>query len=255
VRILISCKDHRHPLDIEHITAFQGQIGSTGASMGIIYSRAGFTQPALDKAKAAGLVCCRLYQNQSADIPDHLILPAYHARSRASLRFVPEGGPAEHLRTWGDLFDLPADDGTGAAATGTVLDLIQKVFHGAGRRALAGPFEGPFPKAWEEHIGIIAPWAERLAIAVCGSWRRFRSRAEAHYLAGSYCFASESFHGSQASPSIDTMNEDPGPGWEEISDAEPSQGLPPGVTLHLHQSEIASVFRKELGPKPLHWPA
>ncbi|HLO99813.1 MAG TPA: restriction endonuclease, partial [Fimbriimonas sp.] len=53
--ILISCKDHSTKLDINDIGTFLEEKRSTGASYGVIYSKSGFTKPAVEKAKVNGI--------------------------------------------------------------------------------------------------------------------------------------------------------------------------------------------------------
>jgi predicted helicase len=68
--ILVSCKDHKRKLHSGDIGTFRDEVRSTGASTGIIYSRADFTEPGLRKAQANGFPCCRIYQREPADIPE-----------------------------------------------------------------------------------------------------------------------------------------------------------------------------------------
>ena len=57
--------------------AFIGELLSSGAQKGVIYSFSGFTKPAIDKAQAKGISCCRLYQDETTNLPESLLFDAY----------------------------------------------------------------------------------------------------------------------------------------------------------------------------------
>ena len=50
--IIVSCKDHRRKLHVGDIGTFCDEKRATGATMGVIYSRTGFSKPAIQKARA-----------------------------------------------------------------------------------------------------------------------------------------------------------------------------------------------------------
>ncbi len=79
VNVLISCKDHTRPLDVGEIDTFVGEIASTGATVGVLYSRSGFTENALKKARARKISCCRLFDNAPPERPSELLLDTYIA--------------------------------------------------------------------------------------------------------------------------------------------------------------------------------
>jgi hypothetical protein len=74
ITVLVSCKRHRRKLHEGDIDSFIGELGSSRANLGVIYSFRGFTTPALEKAKARGICCCRLYR---------MSLPTCRRRSRS----------------------------------------------------------------------------------------------------------------------------------------------------------------------------
>src|SRR5262245_14993815 len=77
LRIACSCKDWATRLDIGDIDTFSAEMRAVGACTGILYARSGFTLPAVQAAKKEGISCCRLYQDDPADIPEAIFLPMY----------------------------------------------------------------------------------------------------------------------------------------------------------------------------------
>ena len=108
--ILVSCKDHARKLDIGEIGTFCDEVRSTSATMGVIFSRAGFTKQALDKAKVNRLACCRLYQGEPADLPGIVWFDEFVCNQAISLRML-SGLNGHDIRVWNDVFDLTCHDG------------------------------------------------------------------------------------------------------------------------------------------------
>lgn len=69
LKVLISCKRNKSRKSQQDIDHFSGELMHSGAHMGLLYAHGGFTKPALIKAKALGISCCTLYENQPADMP------------------------------------------------------------------------------------------------------------------------------------------------------------------------------------------
>ena len=103
--ILVSCKDHKKKLNISDIGTFKDEIHSTGASTGVIYSKSGFTKPAIEKAKSSGIACCRLYENEPADIPDLFTFESYAFTPQVKLA-LESNVENTMIKTWGDIFAL-----------------------------------------------------------------------------------------------------------------------------------------------------
>src|SRR5260221_6570923 len=76
ITILVSCKRYRTKLNEKHIDDFIGEIRSASANKGVLYSFTGFTNQAIAKATRTKISCCRLYDNQPADLPSLLLFPS-----------------------------------------------------------------------------------------------------------------------------------------------------------------------------------
>ena len=245
--ILVSCKDHARRLDVGHIGTFCDEVRSTGANIGVIYSRSGFTEPALEKAKVNGIACCRLYRGERADIPDAVWFDSYSCSQAVALGL--ESKPQEMgLGKWNDIFDLKVK---GSAST--VLDSIAEGFVQSGDQILRKrQRETPkdWPSDWKALLQIeLADTANRVGIYVIGHWRRYRARLEAVHLKGSYCVTGKSFAGAQLGPSIALRESHPGEGWVEIMEPTslPSANCILHIRSHPNVDTLKEMLRSEFG--------
>jgi hypothetical protein len=244
--ILISCKDRGRPLDVGDIEKFEGEKRSTGASMGVIFSRAGFTGPAVDKAKAAGIACCRLYRNQPADLPLVLPLIMYHCRPQVTIPTVLRRTELCTAGTWDELLSRPI-----GTPDESVAGLIAHTYlHGEEKSLRArDPRQSVLPPAWAWTIDLTREPGVGVEIRLGGGWVAYRAKQEAHLFNGSYCFNDSSQHGSFASPWIDSASTDPGPGWERMDADE----VPPvnSAIVFAQQPDVIRSLQPALARRPL----
>lgn len=216
LKILVSCKRYKTKLNQQHIDAFIGELLSSGAQKGVIYSYSGFTKPALDKAKARGISCCRLYQNEPADIPEllsfhaYLMTPAFHFW--AAWLEVIDGQP----NTLGELFELNMDQG------GMPIKLIDLVLskHAQKRAGVRSKAQqtGKLPQKWTESISLRNPntGSDMLTIEFGGDWDFYEATLEGYLLNGSYEFTDGEFHGEQSFPELHHSGPQPGSSWKRV---------------------------------------
>jgi hypothetical protein len=251
--ILVSCKDHARKINISDIGAFCNEVRSTGASTGVIYSKSGFTEPAITKAKANGLACCRLYQNEPPDIPKAIWFEHFTCTQSVKLALKTDLRRFE-FETWNDLFDIRSDD-----TKTTILDIISETFVSSGDQVASEHKElfkekhNFFPEDWAMELRFtIDGIEEEIQIQILGHWKRYRARLEANLLNGSYCLTDESFTGQQVGPYIDVKGEHPGKHWEEITEKDFS--LPSNMILAVlyHPSGIKNQLREVMGPQKLY---
>jgi hypothetical protein len=126
IKALISCKRKKRKLDQQDIDAFNGELNSSGAHLGVIYSYSGFSDNAIKKAKKLQISCCRLYRNEPSNIPESIVFSSsYCCTPRMSLSVVAPLDPSWNLKIWRDLFLLIfEDDGAEISA----LDAIVKIY-------------------------------------------------------------------------------------------------------------------------------
>jgi len=207
--ILISCKDYKRKLNISHIGTFINEVRSTGASTGVIYSKSGFTKPAILKAKANGLSCCRLYENQPADCPEVVLFTHYISKPTLQPRYLDSCG-IEGVYSWGDLLDL------GTFENRKVYDELLEDYREACKRMINEGLSSKLPSGSTFIVMYQLYNGGYLKMALDIRFRHFRGKISAHIVDGSYCLDDGKFHGKQSGPVIDTQSVHPGPGWEEI---------------------------------------
>jgi hypothetical protein len=248
--ILVSCKDHRRKLNSGDVGTFCDEKRSTSASTGVLYSRSGFTKPAVKKAQANGISCCRLYDNEPDDLPASVWIEQFLCKPVIQLESLTDL-TGSGLRTWNDLFNV--GDGENKK---NVLDIIAETFSAGEARVLSEKNPSrrgvvSFPAPWTEELSLrLVSTYQNMILRVGGSWRKYRARSEATLLSGSYCVSDGSFRGTQVGPSIDTWGVHPGDAWEEIIDEDirPPSNL--CITI-LSGSDVRNVLREKIGPNPL----
>lgn len=245
ISILVSCKDHKRKINVSDIGAFHDEVRSTGASTGVLYSTSPFTIPALKKAQVNGLACCRLYQNEPADVPAVLQVEAFASSPRIILELIfPETDP--ELKTWNDIFDIRFID-----TNNLMLDKIVEIFHQHEHKSVEeAKGTGQFPNGWSLDVEFNNPSGDKLVLRLQCTWRKFKGKIEASLINGSYCFTNGSFRGIQTTPVIDTQSEHPGDQWVEITDKDT---YPPENRLIsiLYHGDVSRALREKLGTKPL----
>ena len=111
VKILISCKRKNRKLNQQDIDAFNGELISSGARLGVIYSFSGFASNAIEKANTLGISCCMIFENEPPNIPENIVFAkSYCCTPRMQLSVVSPLDPHWDLKTWNDLFLLIFED-------------------------------------------------------------------------------------------------------------------------------------------------
>lgn len=235
----ISCKDHKRPLNISHIGTFLEEVRSTGASSGIIYSRSGFSKNALKKARANGVSCCLLLQNDSPPIPECLFVRSFLAQPQAGIDVRQRTGVFESIATWGDLFALRVDT---KGKTTTALELIEEGYASLETELLDGARGGDLnPPSGSSECTICQDGdsESRLTVRLQIFWRYYSGRLEAQFMNGSYCFDNKHFAGTQFGPTIVLKGDSPGPGWEPVNNID-LKNVKRGMLAILYSPDIAA---------------
>lgn len=229
ISILVSCKDDknsRRKLDIGAITTFSGEVQSTGATMGVIYSNVGFTEPAVQKAKANGIACCRLYRNEPGDIPSLIWADQFVCMWRVHHPMIAVDGRVLRRITWNDVFNtnvkLPD-------RTTTLLEVLADQFTESERESIetynrqGWPRDSICPPGWITKVGLSTDWVDgNVELTLEISCSCYRARLEAVLIDGSYSITNDAFRGQQFGPAINMRADNPGPGWEEFYGPPPS---------------------------------
>jgi hypothetical protein len=241
--ILVSCKDHNTKLDINDIGTFLEEKRSTGAGYGVIYSKAGFTKPAIEKAKINGIACCRLYQKEPADIPGLIVFESFACLPNIQLRII-NIKSSRNIQIWDDIFNLKDE-------SGIFIDYIEKEFRKAEQQSVDKVAQSlSFPLDWQLTLRhISADEDEEISFQIVAIWKKYKAHVEATLLNGSYCISNNSFRGSFTGPWIDTQNTHPGDAWVEID--EPNFVLPKNTMLAILYSGDIKDALKKLGTQPI----
>ncbi|MCP4202667.1 MAG: restriction endonuclease [bacterium] len=188
VAILVSCKRWSRKLHQGDIDAFAGELASSSAHKGVIYSYSGFTGPAQEKAAKLGISCCRLYQNEPPDLPKQLVFDVHLCSQRVMFSLYGYVAAEWRFETWGDVLDLPdTSDGEGEKR---VADMLQTAFHEAEQQAVRDLVDKRLwpPDAFGAAVGVGSPEGEARSpfrIGVQAEWKWYRARLEAYELDGS----------------------------------------------------------------------
>lgn len=218
-KALISCKFLNSKLNEKDIDHFNGEFLSSRANVGIIYSKAGFNDYALEKARALNFHCCKLYSDAPAELPAQISLGlAYHFSPQILLEVKGEL-PKTLFANWGDVFRIPCGEETVRDAIESLIRcyLDSNQVHERWRHAIPG--------AAYSISADIADW-KPVSIMITLSDRVRRAKTEYSLLNGSYNFTFGLFSGASATPYIDIQSSDPGPGWEEISSLPETMPIP-----------------------------
>lgn len=209
LRALVSCKHYRRPLNQLDIDHFAGELASSGANIGIIYARRGFTSTAIAKAKELQIHCCRLYRNEPADVPETLVFASYCFVPWLRLAYA--GPPAPHLR-WADILDQRDESPEGKTLRESIVESAKHCDQAAMEHLKSRR------DAYRDTVTVPITWfegGEKITVTVRFGWKAFRGRVEANFLNGSYCQTSGKFSGSVTGPVVD-LKMPPGPGWDPV---------------------------------------
>lgn len=243
VSILISCKDYGRKVNVQQMGAFINEVQSTGASTGVIYARNGFSEAAVEKARAYGMSCCRLYENEPADMPMVLTFQQFVSKPQFQhqvtyVRNVPS------ILTWGELYDLAL------RTDGTVMNALDEALRDLQNNWLETLVVRRLPQGARRSLVLALNDDGIVHIDVILKYAHYRGRIEAQLIAGSYCVTDGSFLGSQTGPVIDTWSLHPGPGWEAV---EPDTPVPANaVILVFGGGTPVEEQAKAQRAKPLH---
>ncbi len=248
VSVLVSCKRYRRKLHSGDLDAFNGELASSNARVGVLYSYSGFTAPAIEKGRVLAIPCCRLYKGEGPEIPSALSFTSYCCVPQIALSLSSYPAEGWALSTWHDVFDLRV-----RAASGEVplLDELVAQYHSAETAAV---------EATKSHLGLPKPFrvqltpqpatgAVPLEVAASGHWKYYRAKLEAYEVNGSYEFTRGDFKGELATPSVDRLSSEPGPGWERLN--EPPTLAPNVMMIVLHHGQAKDALLQEMASKPL----
>jgi hypothetical protein len=197
ITVLVSCKDHSRPLDIGEVETFLAERNSVGASLGVIYSRSGFTQQAIAKAKANKISCCRLFDNEPPQSPSDVFITAYAAYPTYYLTTEPLGPDFAPDLMWRDILDVAiSSEGTPATLRSTLFDVCLNGLASAQTNGSAvGRHDAESDLVLTLNLSRCSAWpAFRVQIALIWEW--YRGALDVFTFTGSLNASDMSFLGS-----------------------------------------------------------
>ena len=228
IKVLVSCKRYRKKLNQMDIDHFNGELASSEAQLGVIYSHAGFAENAIKKAKLLGISCCQLYHGSQPDIPGKIVFASsYACYPQISIALGLPLDPFWKIKKWNDFFEVVLHD-DGEEISG--IDVINKHYLEGEKAARVKMKKGEiFPPSWQNVIRYVDDVSKKeLTIIINGKWEIYEGRLEAHLVNGSYNFTSDEFVGGVYTPALNVRENNPGAGWKLIeskSEYQPKKAL------------------------------
>lgn len=212
VKIYVSCKYKNRKLNQQDMDAVIGELLSSNANKGVIFSKAGFTKPAIEKAEANNICCCKLYENQKPDLPEVLAIKQYCVKSRVLFE-IKDIASKVPLSTYDELFNTQIQSISGKKIK--LIDEIQNEFSNLEKHATKKEnLENMFPKNWERNMRLLIDDKNgHIDIKLGIGWNIFEAKLEAFLTNGTYSFTDKAFVGSQTGPIMDVKSAHPGDSW------------------------------------------
>lgn len=250
IRVLISCKRQKAKLDEQDIDHFNGELLSSRANKGVIYSFSGFNDKAVAKAKELGISCMQLVKDAPPPIPDLISFPqAYCCYPRLSASLLWKEDPGSALGTWDDLLSRQSSPGSDDE---TVAQYLAAEYLKARHRIMDEPeADTALPLNWSFEVTYDneSTPAVRARIRLSLTWDVYQANIDAYIANGTYSLTERAFYGNVTSPSVDTWSAVPGPGWTRIPDRPKNTGG--RFVFAFHLTDILRILQTRLSPKDL----
>lgn len=234
-KALISCKYWSTKLDQSDIDHFNGEYLSSGAQIGIVYSKSGFNDRALAKAKVLNFHCCRLFADEPARIPDHFTFgAAYLFKMLVRFTLQPRQAPSG-FQSWKNMLSLPTRGGTVLEEFNSKLAEIHKLDASNRKERWHRAASGKIIS-----INVSTATEPPAIIEISMKDQVYLSKIDYSLVNGSYNITANSFFGSKSTPFISIYDHHPGEGWTEI-DTIPLE-IPPATLTLFEQSYLSDAF-------------
>jgi hypothetical protein len=246
VSVLVSCKRTKRKLNSADVDAFNGELESSHARVGVMYSYSGFTKGAVDKGRVLGIPCCQLYQGKGPEIPAVLFFSSYCCTPQVSVTLAENPADFATLNTWNDLFSLPMRSKSGEAQ---LIDSLTDAYHHAEKEAVEAVAAGRrIPQPFARELRVQRENSDMpLRVVITGRWKFYRAKIEAYEVNGSYEFTHGDFKGQLATPAIDRFSSEPGPGWDLLD--QPPEPRGNVAIIILHKGNVKDALLESMGQK------
>ncbi|NTW88199.1 MAG: restriction endonuclease [Desulfobulbaceae bacterium] len=219
VRILVSCKSHKsRKLNRQDIDHFYGELNTSKANKGVIYSFSGFSDNALLAAREYGISCCSLYQNRAPQNPDILMFDAYLLTPGLTLRHLKLNNCYQDSVRIIEISSMAIHGEVIRFSKDLLDELVDVYYQGLNCVRKVARETGAPPSEWKEYILIKSRSSSELSVCFeyGGYWTVYKGCLKGYLLNGSYSFTEKQFVGTQNFPRITKNGPNPGPGWKKI---------------------------------------
>lgn len=200
--IYVSCKNYNKKLDQQDIDAVIGELISSGANKGIIFSKLGFTEDAILKASKKDIECCSLVNsnNHKKIIPESLIIKQY--AQKAHINYYLNGiSNKEQVKVF---LNSKYKESNRINS-----DIISEYFKELENESLLNN-SVPLSK---KLLFTCSEFENKIQITLQLDWIYYFSNLTGYYINGFYKFRDTKFEGEIIFPIINKNNPHLGPDW------------------------------------------
>lgn len=210
VSMLVSCKDHARPIDIQGVESCSAEMRSTGAAYGILYSRSGFSESAIAKGRALNIACCKLFTNQPPEVPAELFVEVFAAYPCYTMTAQARGEYDRQLR-WHHFLKHPflADPSIRYPAAHAICMTMSALFQRAASSTSAATGHDSLIEQIEVREAAFPPFDVHLAL----DWAWYTCKLNAYRISGSINYTDGAFTGSTTFPLLPLDRAPPSTQW------------------------------------------
>ena len=216
IKIYVSCKYYTSPLNQQDMDGIIGELRSSGAHKGVVFSKAGFNDGALKKAEIHDIDCCVLVDTNdfAKIIPQELILKIFARRSRMQAKVSDTSLLGDRK---GFIESKNLNDGQ------SMIRILADQF----KNLVASSIDMQEDEVSTTFNVISSLNGKEMSVTLYDKWIYYIGELKGFLASGSYNFTTNSFNGSLTFPVIETNNPDLGPEWRKL------EGRPANANLIL----------------------
>lgn len=206
VKIYVSCKNYNKPLDQQDIDAVIGELRSSGANKGVVFSKLGFAEDALLKAQVNDIECCSLIntENHQRIIPDSLILKQFAGKPTYNYKLRGVSSKEEAKRFF---FSNSKENGE------PIINLISEFLKELENESLKKNSE-PVSKQYTLFSSEIQ---HDIQLDLMFDWTYYSSDLTGTMVNGYYNFGDSKWKGEMVFPGINKEDPNLGPAWSKCA--------------------------------------
>lgn len=204
VKIYVSCKNYNKKLDQQDIDAVIGELRSSGANKGVVFSKLGFADDALIKAKINDIECCSLInsENHQRIIPNLLILKQFAKKVRYNYNLIGISDEKMAKRYFSS---------NSKANNSPILNILSEYLEKLQNEAIENNLE----LISKQYVLSSADFQHEIQIILMLDWVYYSSDLTGNIVNGYYNFGDSEWKGEIIFPIIDSQDPKLGKDWVE----------------------------------------